>query len=280
MRRQWNDEADETWHSGRWSLRLRGDELADIAHRDRVVLRSVRAVVSDRDGGSAPLVVDRVAASDLAVTLHVHSSGAGSDLRGVVRAEVRGPGRLRVFTDLESSTRLWESFPDAMREAVERHDAILSGAVTEAGGHVVKVLGDGLMAVFPSAPDGLRACLEAQRLLRDEAWGETGPLRVRMGLHAGEAQPRGGDWVFAVRRRAFASAMASSRLPTRMTWRRGPKISTSRRSTVLTSIRPGETKPSPVGSCRISTSGFAPREISWRWASSTRLAFCGEMSGP
>ena len=71
-----------------------------------------------------------------------------------------------VFTDLESSTRLWESFPDAMREAVERHDAILSGAVTEAGGHVVKVLGDGLMAVFPSAPDGLRACLEAQRLLR------------------------------------------------------------------------------------------------------------------
>jgi predicted ATPase/class 3 adenylate cyclase len=99
-----------------------------------------------------------------------------------------------VFTDLESSTRLWERFPDAMRAAVERHDAILSDAVERSAGRVVKVLGDGLMAVFPSAPDGVRACLDAQRTLQAEAWGDTGPLRVRMGLHAGEAQPRGGDF--------------------------------------------------------------------------------------
>jgi predicted ATPase/class 3 adenylate cyclase len=99
-----------------------------------------------------------------------------------------------VFTDLESSTRLWERFPDAMRAAVERHDAILSGAVEDSEGRVVKVMGDGLMAVFSSASDGVAACLEAQRRLQVEAWGETGPLRVRMGLHAGEAQPRAGDF--------------------------------------------------------------------------------------
>jgi predicted ATPase/class 3 adenylate cyclase len=99
-----------------------------------------------------------------------------------------------VFTDLESSTRLWESFPDAMKAAMERHDAILRDAVEDSDGRVVKITGDGLMAVFSSASDGVRACLEAQRALQDEAWGETGPLRVRMGMHAGEPQPRAGDF--------------------------------------------------------------------------------------
>jgi predicted ATPase/class 3 adenylate cyclase len=99
-----------------------------------------------------------------------------------------------VFTDLESSTRLWERFPDAMKAAVERHDEILSAAVEGSDGRVVKVMGDGLMAIFSSPSDSVRACLEAQRRLQAEAWGETGPLRVRMGLHAGEAQPRAGDF--------------------------------------------------------------------------------------
>jgi predicted ATPase/class 3 adenylate cyclase len=99
-----------------------------------------------------------------------------------------------VFTDLESSTRLWETFPDAMKAAMERHDAILRDAVEQAEGSVVKITGDGLMAVFSSAPHGLKACLGAQQALQNEVWGETGPLRVRMGMHAGEAQPRAGDF--------------------------------------------------------------------------------------
>ncbi len=99
-----------------------------------------------------------------------------------------------LFTDLESSTRLWERFPDAMRTAAERHDAILRDAVERVGGRVVKVMGDGVMAVFSSASDGASAGLQAQRALQDEPWGETGPLRVRMGLHVGEAQPRDGDF--------------------------------------------------------------------------------------
>jgi predicted ATPase/class 3 adenylate cyclase len=99
-----------------------------------------------------------------------------------------------VFTDLESSTRLWETFPDAMKTAMERHDAILRDAVEHADGRIVNVTGDGLMAVFSSASDGASACVEAQRALQSEAWGETGPLRVRMGIHVGEAQGRGGDF--------------------------------------------------------------------------------------
>ncbi|HEX3207161.1 MAG TPA: AAA family ATPase, partial [Propionibacteriaceae bacterium] len=59
---------------------------------------------------------------------------------------------------------------------------------------MVKTTGDGLMAVFGSAAEAVRACLAAQRGLVEEPWRETGVLRVRMGLHSGEAQPRGDDY--------------------------------------------------------------------------------------
>src|SRR6185436_1028284 len=99
-----------------------------------------------------------------------------------------------LFTDLEGSTRLWERFPRPMNRALERHDSILLTAVAAAGGQVVKMTGDGLMAVFGSAAEAVRACLAAQRGLVEEPWRETGVLRVRMGLHSGEAQRRGDDY--------------------------------------------------------------------------------------
>jgi predicted ATPase/class 3 adenylate cyclase len=99
-----------------------------------------------------------------------------------------------LFADLESSTRLWETVPDAMAAALERHDAILDDAVSNANGHVLKRTGDGIMAIFSSASDGVRACVEAQQRLQDEPWPETGPLRVRMGMHAGQPQQRAGDF--------------------------------------------------------------------------------------
>ena len=98
-----------------------------------------------------------------------------------------------LFSDVEGSTRLWERHPAAMQGALARHDAILRAAVEGCGGTVVKTTGDGLMAVFGSAPDAITASLAAQEGLRDEPWSETGPLRVRMGTHIGEAQTRGGD---------------------------------------------------------------------------------------
>jgi predicted ATPase/class 3 adenylate cyclase len=99
-----------------------------------------------------------------------------------------------VFTDLESSTRLWERFPDSMKEAMERHDEILRAAVNDAEGRVVKITGDGLMAVFGSPSAAVAAALDAQRALQRESWGETGPLRVRMGIHVGVAEQRAADF--------------------------------------------------------------------------------------
>jgi predicted ATPase/class 3 adenylate cyclase len=99
-----------------------------------------------------------------------------------------------LFTDLEGSTRLWERYPEAMKGALRRHDAILQAAVEAPGGRVVKSTGDGTMAVFSSAVDGAAACLAAQRALSAEQWPETGPLKVRMGLHCGLAERRVDDF--------------------------------------------------------------------------------------
>ncbi|HEX6305526.1 MAG TPA: adenylate/guanylate cyclase domain-containing protein [Anaerolineales bacterium] len=99
-----------------------------------------------------------------------------------------------LFTDLEGSTRLWQQYPQAMKTALARHDELLRAAVEGCNGQVVKTTGDGFHAAFSSAQDGLSACIHAQRSLLGETWGETGPLRVRMGLHIGDAQHRGGDY--------------------------------------------------------------------------------------
>ena len=125
------------------------------------------------------------------------TAGVGTSNIRVVRPRVRpqASGTLTfLFTDLESSTRLWEELPQAMKHALERHDAILRAAVEASDGHVVKTTGDGLMAVFASVPDAVTASLTAQRGLTDEQWGETGALRVRMGVHTGVAEARDDDY--------------------------------------------------------------------------------------
>jgi len=99
-----------------------------------------------------------------------------------------------LFTDLEGSTRLWEEHPEAMKPALARHDAILRDGVTAHDGRVVKTTGDGLHAVFATARDALDAGVAMQRALAAEPWAETGPLRVRMGIHTCEAEYRDGDY--------------------------------------------------------------------------------------
>ena len=99
-----------------------------------------------------------------------------------------------LFTDIEGSTRLWEQHPQAMSQALARHDAILVDVVKSSGGHVVKTTGDGLFAVFGRAESAISAALTAQRLLAGAAWDPTCELRVRMGLHTGDAEFRDGDY--------------------------------------------------------------------------------------
>ncbi|MFN2224303.1 MAG: ATP-binding protein, partial [Candidatus Promineifilaceae bacterium] len=100
-----------------------------------------------------------------------------------------------LFTDLENSTPLWENHPDLMQRLAARHDALMREAIEAHHGRVVKTTGDGFHAVFADASDGVAAALAGQQALIDEAWpAETGPLRVRMGLHTGQSKEREGDY--------------------------------------------------------------------------------------
>ena len=92
-----------------------------------------------------------------------------------------------LFTDLEGSTRRWETHPEQMREALARHNAIVQEAVGAHGGTVFSTMGDGMAAVFASAREAVRAVLAAQQGLGAEQWGEeVGPLTARMGLWTDE----------------------------------------------------------------------------------------------
>ncbi len=99
-----------------------------------------------------------------------------------------------LFTDIEGSTRRWEQDPDAMRVALARHDGLLREAITAAGGHVFKTVGDAFHAAFETAPDAIAAAAETQSRLLAEPWGDVGPLRVRIALHTGAAELRDDDY--------------------------------------------------------------------------------------
>jgi class 3 adenylate cyclase len=94
-----------------------------------------------------------------------------------------------LFTDIEGSTALWERDRSAMATAVNRHIAVLRKAIKSHHGVLYKVVGDATQAAFATAPGALAAALSGQRALLAEDWGDIGPLRVRMALHAGEAEP-------------------------------------------------------------------------------------------
>ena len=99
-----------------------------------------------------------------------------------------------LFTDIEGSTRLWESQQAAMQAALPRHDALVRQCIAAHNGHVFKTGGDAFCAAFHTAPDALAAALEAQRAIHAERWPESAKLRVRMALHTGAVEFRDGDY--------------------------------------------------------------------------------------
>jgi predicted ATPase/class 3 adenylate cyclase len=105
-----------------------------------------------------------------------------------------------LFTDIEGSTQLWEKHPEAMQDALARHDLILRDAIESYHGHVIKTTGDGVHSVFEKAIDAVNATLTAQRNLNIPICDLE--IKVRMGLHSGEAEQRAGDYHGPVLNRA------------------------------------------------------------------------------
>ncbi|HUP00274.1 MAG TPA: tetratricopeptide repeat protein [Gemmatimonadota bacterium] len=97
-------------------------------------------------------------------------------------------------TDIQGSTDLWERYRGLMPSVLDRHDDLLREAFESRGGHVFKNTGDGLFTAFAAAPPAVAAALAAQRALGSTEWPVPEPVRVRMAIHSGSAETRGGDY--------------------------------------------------------------------------------------
>jgi predicted ATPase/class 3 adenylate cyclase len=121
-----------------------------------------------------------------------------------------GKVRTFLFTDVEGSTRLWESQPVAMRNALADHDDLVRRAVAAHRGTLVKMIGDGAHVAFEDAADAIAATVELQRGLRELAGRHGIALKVRCGLHAGTCEMRDGDFFGAAVNRAARIMGAAS----------------------------------------------------------------------
>lgn len=94
-----------------------------------------------------------------------------------------------LFTDMEGFSRMTERLGDARaHEVMQDHHRIVRSALAEQDGYEVEVLGDGFQIAFATARRALRCAVSIQRAFDDyNRLRPTQPIRVRMGVHAGEA---------------------------------------------------------------------------------------------
>jgi class 3 adenylate cyclase len=128
-------------------------------------------------------------------TIHLPWLGdADSALRAIQQflgvgqeAPAAGAFRTVLFTDVEGSTALTERLGDAKaREVLRAHERIVREALRAHGGAEVKAMGDGFMASFSSATRALECAIAMQRAFAAHSEAAEEPIRIRIGLNAGE----------------------------------------------------------------------------------------------
>ena len=93
-----------------------------------------------------------------------------------------------MFTDIVGSTRRATEVGDRRWKALlDRHDEISESATLRHGGELVKSTGDGVLSLFPSTSAAIRAARDIARELASI------DLLIRVGIHAGQIDRRGGD---------------------------------------------------------------------------------------
>lgn len=99
-----------------------------------------------------------------------------------------------LFSDVVGSTRLWAADSEAMSASLRIHDGIFTEVISTFGGHVFSTAGDSFAVAFDRASAGVGCAERLQERLSEVAWGAWPQLRVRIGMHVGEAEERDGNY--------------------------------------------------------------------------------------
>ena len=114
-----------------------------------------------------------------------------------------------MFTDIEGSTRLVKALRERYARVLAEHRGLVRAAVATHGGHEVDTQGDAFFVAFGGAKQAVLCALEIQRALAAHDWPAGAQVRVRMGIHSGQAVPAEGGYTgLAVHRAARICAAA------------------------------------------------------------------------
>ena len=112
-----------------------------------------------------------------------------------------------LFTDIEGSTRLVKQLREGYADVLHEHQRLLREAFEAHRGYEVDTQGDSFFVAFSSARDALLAAVEGQLALLNHRWPDGVRIKVRMGLHTGQAVVSGGRYTgLAVHRAARIGA--------------------------------------------------------------------------
>ena len=92
-----------------------------------------------------------------------------------------------LFTDIERSTALLQRLGETYADVLTTHHRLIRAGLAAHGGSEVDTQGDAFFAVFGSARACVDAAIEMQRAIASRQWPADEAVRVRMGIHSGEA---------------------------------------------------------------------------------------------
>ena len=99
------------------------------------------------------------------------------------------------FSDIEGSTRLVQRLGPRYRSVLGDHNDIVRASVAETDVVEVRTMGDSFFLAFRSAAEAVESAVVVQRSLEEHIWPEEAPMRIRIGMHTGEARLGGDDYI-------------------------------------------------------------------------------------
>jgi class 3 adenylate cyclase len=137
-----------------------------------------------------------VASSGIYTSIDAVARAAAQERPAAWRQAVAPDGTVTLmFSDIEDSTVLTERLGDqAWQELLRKHNALIRDQIRAHDGFEVKTMGDGFMVAFQSAKKGLDCAIAIQRAFEAHNASDGEHVKVRIGLHAGEAIKEGEDF--------------------------------------------------------------------------------------